>query len=85
MTALPDPAETASGLEADHPGWVVLWRCWARRFWAFPCWVATDPEPVEAARPHDLLTLMEEVELRHQPPAGHPYPPIQRGGRQPAA
>ncbi|WP_189246633.1 hypothetical protein [Streptosporangium pseudovulgare] len=41
---------------------MVLWRPWARSFWAFPCWITDDPRPVEARRAGDLLSLMAETE-----------------------
>ncbi|MET9065863.1 hypothetical protein ACWDR1_07610 [Streptosporangium sandarakinum] len=53
----------ARALQARRPGWVVLWRPWARSFWAFPCWITDDPRPVEARRADDLLSLMAEVEI----------------------
>ncbi|MFI7056210.1 hypothetical protein ACIBLB_29510 [Streptosporangium canum] len=65
--ALPFPADVARELEGRHPGWVVLWRCWACRYWAFPCWITTGPEPVEARHADDLLTLMRQVEAQHPP------------------
>ncbi|MFI7057049.1 hypothetical protein ACIBLB_33740 [Streptosporangium canum] len=70
----------ARDLEVRHPGWVVIWRCWAQRFWAFPCWIAVGPEAVEARHAQDLLALMAEMELLHRPgtlsarPAGPPPP-----------
>lgn len=64
-TVLPLPADVARELEGRHPGWVVLWRCWACRYWAFPCWITTGPEPVEARHADDLLTLMRQVEAQH--------------------
>ncbi|MEU9830338.1 hypothetical protein AB0D67_02240 [Streptosporangium sp. NPDC048047] len=42
---------------------MVLWRRWARSFWAFPCWIIDDPRPVEARRVSELLSLMTEVEV----------------------
>ncbi|MFF5212963.1 hypothetical protein [Streptosporangium sp. NPDC000396] len=85
MTPPRTPADIARDLEACHPGWVIVWRCWARRFWAFPCWITTDPEAVEAERPQDLLALMHEIELQQPTPGGHPYPPLHPGRRLPAA
>jgi hypothetical protein len=61
-----DQGDAARDLEARHPGWVILWRHWARCFWAFPCWITTAPEPVEAKQIGDLLALMEKVELQHR-------------------
>ncbi|MFD8559798.1 hypothetical protein ACWDOR_26220 [Streptosporangium canum] len=58
----------ASDLESRHPGWVILWRHWARRYWAFPLWTADAPAPIEARHVQDLLTQMNEVELQHSPP-----------------
>ncbi|MEV5411433.1 hypothetical protein AB0K60_21665 [Thermopolyspora sp. NPDC052614] len=28
----------AAGLDAIEPGWLVIWRLWARRFYAVPAW-----------------------------------------------
>ncbi|MFI6881901.1 hypothetical protein [Streptosporangium canum] len=67
--ASPDSAtELARDLESGHPGWVILWRRWARRYWAFPLWTADVPAPIEARHVQDLLAQMNEVELQHSPP-----------------
>ncbi|WP_326641597.1 hypothetical protein OG884_02245 [Streptosporangium sp. NBC_01755] len=60
--------ELARDLEARHPGWVILWRHWARRYWAFPTWNTNTPEPIEARNVQDLLTQINDVELQHPPP-----------------
>lgn len=28
----------AAGLDSIEPGWLVVWRLWARRFYAVPAW-----------------------------------------------
>ncbi|MFF5206361.1 hypothetical protein [Streptosporangium sp. NPDC000396] len=84
MTTAPSPGDIARDLETRHPHWAVLWRHWARRYWAFPLWITTDPEPIEANQIQELLSLMKEVELQHRPPGAYPYPPIRRGDRPPA-
>ncbi|MFI6794969.1 hypothetical protein [Streptosporangium canum] len=68
--ASPDSAtELARDLESRHPGWVILWRRWARRYWAFPLWIANAPEPIESRHVQDLLAQMNDIELQHSPPA----------------
>ncbi|GAA3135544.1 hypothetical protein GCM10017600_71940 [Streptosporangium carneum] len=76
-TPAPGSAREALDLETRNPGWVVVWRCWAQRYWAFPCWIVADPEPVEARNAQDLMHLIRLVEIEHQPPP--------REGRPPAA
>ncbi|MEV7005760.1 hypothetical protein [Streptosporangium sp. NPDC051022] len=66
-TPAPGSAREARDLEACNPGWVVVWRCWARRYWAFPCWVPTGPEPVEARNAQDLMYLIRLTETEHPP------------------
>lgn len=70
----PEPAastdnatDLAQGLEARHPGWVILWRRWARRYWAFPTWLPNAPAPIEARNVQDLLTQMNDLEFQHSP------------------
>ncbi|MGW4423568.1 hypothetical protein [Streptosporangium sp. NPDC004631] len=71
----PGSADTARDLEARNPGWAILWRPWARRYWAFPCWITTHPEPIETRNPHDLINLIQQTELHHPPPGGPRHPP----------
>jgi len=75
-TGLPTPEPVAStddatvlarDLEARHPGWVVLWRHWARRHWAFAAWLPSTPGPIEARNVQDLLAQMDNAELQHRP------------------
>ncbi|GAA0825624.1 hypothetical protein ACFQVD_19015 [Streptosporangium amethystogenes subsp. fukuiense] len=77
---LPDPEPAAStdnatdlarDLEARHPGWVILWRCWARRYWAFPTWLPNTPGPIEARNVQDLLTQMNDLGVQHSPRSGN--------------
>ncbi|WP_406317416.1 hypothetical protein OHA77_09150 [Streptosporangium sp. NBC_01639] len=63
MRILDNAAADAGDLESRHPGWVVLWRCWARRFWAFPLWITDAPEPLEAGDIQELLDQMRHVEF----------------------
>ncbi|MFD8527168.1 hypothetical protein ACFV0L_07120 [Streptosporangium canum] len=69
----PHPASTdnatdlARDLEARHPGWVILWRHWARRYWAFPTWLPNTPGPIEARNLQDLLTQINDLEFQHSP------------------
>ncbi len=66
----PHPASTdnatdlARDLEARHPGWVILWRHWARRYWAFPTWLPNAPGPIEARNIQDLLSQMNDMHAR---------------------
>lgn len=68
----PASADNATGLardlEARHPGWVILWRCWARRYWAFAAWLPNAPGPIEARNVQDLLTQMNDLEFQHSSP-----------------
>ncbi|MFI6456002.1 hypothetical protein ACIBF6_31115 [Streptosporangium amethystogenes] len=68
-------ADTATALARDletrHPGWVILWRHWARRYWAFPTWDANASGPIEARNVQDLLTQMNDAELQYSPPSGN--------------
>ncbi|MER5621655.1 hypothetical protein ABT061_11495 [Streptosporangium sp. NPDC002544] len=57
----------ARDLESRHPGWVILWRRWARRYWAFPTWLPNVPGPIEARNVRDLLTQMNDLEFQHAP------------------
>lgn len=59
--------DLARDLEARHPGWVILWRRWARRYWAFPVWLPHAPGPIEARNVQDLLTQMNDLEFRNSP------------------
>lgn len=66
--ASPDSvAELARDLESRHPGWVILWRRWARRYWAFPVGLPHTPGPIEARNVQDLLAQMNDLEFRHLP------------------
>ncbi|MGW4424442.1 hypothetical protein [Streptosporangium sp. NPDC004631] len=80
----PGSADTARDLEARNPGWAILWRPWARRYWAFPCWITTHPEPIETRNPHDLINLIQQTELHHPPP-GDRYPPPYQHNQWPTA
>lgn len=80
----PGSADTARNLEACNPGWAILWRPWARRYWAFPCWITTHPEPIETRNPQDLMNLIQQTELHHPPP-GDRYPPPYQHNQRPTA
>ncbi|MEU0516940.1 hypothetical protein [Streptosporangium sp. NPDC006007] len=79
----PGSADTARNLEARNPGWAILWRPWARRYWAFPCWITTHPEPIETRNPHDLINLIQQTELHHPPPGGPRHPPPYQHNQRP--
>ena len=66
--------DVASDLESRHPGWVILWRCWAHRYWAFPLWITDIPEPIESRNVQDLLTQMNHIELHDSSPRAIPAP-----------
>lgn len=66
--------DIATDLEARYPGWVILWRHWARRYWAFPAGLPNVPGPVEARNVQDLLTQMNDLEVQHSPRGGNAQP-----------
>ncbi|WP_433376119.1 ATP-binding protein [Streptosporangium sp. CA-115845] len=60
-TSTDNTTDLAHDLEARHLGWVILWRRWARRYWAFPTWLPNAPGPIEARNVQDLLAQMNDV------------------------
>jgi hypothetical protein len=64
-----DLHQTAASIEADNPGWVVIWGTWGRRFCAFSREARTGGVIVEAGTPQRLDALMRQVEAE-SPGAG---------------
>jgi hypothetical protein len=56
--------EVARQVQAAHPGWLVIWGTWSRRFWAFACFDATQPVLVSAPDAAELIKLMNEAACR---------------------
>ncbi|MCG5218142.1 hypothetical protein [Streptosporangium sp. KLBMP 9127] len=77
MTVAPDQTQIARSLQDDNPGWVIMWRLWARRFWACPCWGPDSPEPLEAKDADDLLHQIRQAETATR----HPQATATRPGR----
>jgi hypothetical protein len=60
----------ASEIERRHPGWMVIWGCYSRMFWAFPCFQVPQGTIVSARDPESLLADMRrvETEFSYRPP-----------------
>jgi hypothetical protein len=65
-----DPAQraAAASLQRGHPGWVILYGPWTRRFWAFGCFPSPEPILLSAAGPTDLRSQMRAAEAAIGPP-----------------
>ncbi|GII76863.1 hypothetical protein Sru01_18450 [Sphaerisporangium rufum] len=63
----PDPYQVADTLQQDHPGWLILWAPWRRKFCAF----SRDPHAtslvVEAVTPERLIALVRQADTEPRP------------------
>ncbi|GLX06608.1 UNVERIFIED_ORG: hypothetical protein FHR35_009207 [Microbispora rosea subsp. rosea] len=60
-----DEVALAHLMEQRSPGWVIIWRRWARTYMA---WHTADPNRcrcVESADPDKLRSLMIDAEVEH--------------------
>jgi hypothetical protein len=55
--------QAAKDLEAQRPGWIVVWGVYSRRYWAFPLFNVPPRTILHATDPRDLATRMVHVEL----------------------
>jgi hypothetical protein len=84
--------QAAAEIERSRPGWMVIWGCYSRLFWAFPRFHAPPGTIVSAPDQARLLAGLDDAESRARPypPApGRPGPvaplaPLPARGRQPA-
>jgi hypothetical protein len=58
-----DPERRVAEMERSYPGWLILWGCYTRLFWAFPRFSVPQGTIVSAADPDRLLADMHSVEL----------------------
>jgi len=54
---------TASMIEREHPGWMVIFGRYSHRYWAYPLFPVPPGTIVGAASPGDLVSRMREVEI----------------------
>ncbi|GGM82288.1 hypothetical protein GCM10010106_31130 [Thermopolyspora flexuosa] len=54
----------AAGLDLVEPDWVIVYRVWARRFYAVPAWPLPGLAGVEAPTIAGLRALMRQAEAR---------------------
>ncbi|MFJ2031941.1 hypothetical protein [Streptosporangium sp. NPDC087985] len=55
--------DAAARVQADAPGWLVMWRPWRRCFTAFECRDPCQVRIVEAGTADELRDLMQHVEV----------------------
>jgi hypothetical protein len=53
----------AAHLDAQEPGWAVVYGVWSRSFFAFAAWPATRGVVVNAPTPEGLWQAMREAEM----------------------
>jgi len=78
---------SAAEIEQSHPGWVVIWGCYSRLFWAFPRFQVPEGTIVSAPRSSHVLADMHRVEVEagvSAPVASRPTPPSVPSPRGPA-
>lgn len=59
----------AEALNTIEPGWLVMYRLWARKFYAISAWPLPDWDGVEAATVVGLRARMRQAELSIDRPA----------------
>ncbi|WP_326825198.1 hypothetical protein [Streptosporangium sp. NBC_01756] len=59
----PEKIDAAARIQADAPGWLVMWRPWRRCFTAFECRDPRQVRIVEAGTADELRDLMQHVEV----------------------
>jgi hypothetical protein len=69
--------QVAAEIEQSHPQWAVLWGCYSRSFWAFPCFQAQQGTIISSHNREMLLASMHNIELsvsasRQVPAAANP-------------
>jgi hypothetical protein len=58
----------AARIEQKHPGWVVLWGMFSRRYWAFPTNTAIPRGTIlSAPQPRELVAAIRQAELAAAP------------------
>jgi hypothetical protein len=84
--------QAAAEIERSRPGWLVMWGCYSRRFWAFPRFDAPRGTIISAPDQARLLAGLDDAESQvrsHPPapgwpgPAAQPVPPPARGRIRP--
>lgn len=68
----------AAGLDAIEPGWLVIYRVWARRFYAVPMWPLAGRPGIEADTVAGLRARMRQAETAPCPSG----PPVPMGGEE---
>ncbi len=55
--------EQAARLDAEEPGWVIVYGPWSRRFMAFAAWPVSRGLVVDARTPEELWEAMRDAEM----------------------
>ena len=61
--------DMATGLERDHPRWLVVYGVYTRQYVAFPRFDAPSGTILSAGMPGELVRRMQRTEARFAPPA----------------
>jgi hypothetical protein len=64
--------QIAGEIEQSNPGWLVIWGCYSRLFWAFPRFRAPAGTILSASNPDQLLVDMDSVQLEQSAASREP-------------